>query len=114
MTNPIPELTRFREISCASSQWDAWDSEGNHYYLSYRAGTGTVSHYGPPTDETIISLIQLTRFIVADEDMDDTDGPWYDEISLADFLRLADIPPSPILAVLDEHNRHNNPTGTQR
>lgn len=27
------------------SQWDAWDEEGNYYYLRYRHGLGTVTQY---------------------------------------------------------------------
>jgi hypothetical protein len=27
------------------SQWDAWDAEGNYYYLRYRGGYGSVARY---------------------------------------------------------------------
>jgi len=27
------------------SQWDAWDADGNYYYLRYRSGYGTVTQY---------------------------------------------------------------------
>lgn len=27
------------------SQWDAWDAEGNYYYLRYRGGCGSVDQY---------------------------------------------------------------------
>ena len=31
-------------IACPS-QWDAWDAEGNYYYLRYRYGHGQVKQY---------------------------------------------------------------------
>lgn len=27
------------------SQWDAWDTDGNYYYLRYRHGSGSVTQY---------------------------------------------------------------------
>lgn len=27
------------------SQWDAWDAEGNYYYLRYRSAHGTITRY---------------------------------------------------------------------
>jgi hypothetical protein len=27
------------------SQWDAWDADGNYYYLRYRSGCGSVTQY---------------------------------------------------------------------
>ena len=31
-------------IACPS-QWDAWDADGNYYYLRYRGGHGSVRRY---------------------------------------------------------------------
>lgn len=31
-------------IACPS-QWDAWDADGNYYYLKYRSGCGSVTQY---------------------------------------------------------------------
>lgn len=37
------KLVRIVQTCCACpSQWDAWDEEGNYYYLRYRFGHGTV------------------------------------------------------------------------
>jgi hypothetical protein len=36
------------------SQWDAWDVDGNYYYLRYRWGHGTVHRYNDPDPETWI------------------------------------------------------------
>lgn len=39
-------LTKAIQTSIACpSQWDAWDADGKYYYLRYRHGVGTVSHY---------------------------------------------------------------------
>jgi hypothetical protein len=34
--------------SAAPSQWDAWDADGNYYYLRYRWGHGTVERCTSP------------------------------------------------------------------
>lgn len=46
------KLTRIVEtcIACPS-QWDAWDAEGNYYYLRFRSGLGTVDQYDSPDVE---------------------------------------------------------------
>lgn len=31
-------------VACPS-QWDGWDTEGKYYYLRYRFGCGTMTHY---------------------------------------------------------------------
>ena len=43
-TQPLPHFTR-TEQTChgCPSQWDAWDAEGNQYYLRFRWGVGTIS-----------------------------------------------------------------------
>lgn len=39
-------LVRAVQTSMACpSQWDAWDAEGNYYYLRYRHGHGSVEQY---------------------------------------------------------------------
>lgn len=40
----LPHFTR-TEQTCygCPSQWDAWDADGNQYYLRFRWGVGTIS-----------------------------------------------------------------------
>jgi len=39
-------ITRAVQTSFACpSQWDAWDADGNYYYLRYRSGCGRVQHF---------------------------------------------------------------------
>lgn len=34
-----------RTCTACPSQWDAWDAEGNYYYLRYRSGHGEIRRY---------------------------------------------------------------------
>src|SRR5437870_4567412 len=43
---PPLTLVRAVQISVACpAQWDAWDAEGNYYYLRYRSGCGRIERY---------------------------------------------------------------------
>lgn len=37
-------------IACPS-QWDAWDADGNYYYLRYRSGFGSIQRFDGPIDD---------------------------------------------------------------
>lgn len=57
----------------APSQWDAWDGEGNYYYLRFRHGVGQVVHYSdenwcdrddpseawPPSEDQLIAWFEI-------------------------------------------------------
>lgn len=75
------------------SQWDAWDAEGNYYYLRYRHGYGQIRRYEnenwyelhPPHSECIEVIAEF-------EYGDPLDG----DIELDDFARLAGIEIEPV------------------
>jgi hypothetical protein len=55
MTDPTPVteivLTRIIQTCRACpSQWDAWDADGQYYYLRYRFGHGTIDTARAPND----------------------------------------------------------------
>lgn len=50
-------------LACPS-QWDAWDAEGNYYYLKYRYGHGQVRHY--QTEDWVESALDQLIAVVAD------------------------------------------------
>jgi hypothetical protein len=71
-----------RTCSSCPSQWDAWDADGNYYYLRYRFGVGSVERQ-PSSDvetwgEEYNPLYEWTH-----------GGTLDGEISLDDFLRLS-------------------------
>lgn len=72
-------------IACPS-QWDAWDADGKYYYLRYRHGDGTVSHYpgGPNFWERLEEKGELVAsFEYGDE--------YAGSIELAEFAQRAGI-----------------------
>jgi len=72
-------------IACPS-QWDAWDADGNYYYLRYRYGHGQVRQYR--TADWVDAAEDELVGIVADfEHGHPLDG----DIALEDFARLAGI-----------------------
>lgn len=80
-------LTRVVQTAMACpSQWDAWDAEGNYYYLRYRYGHGQVKQY-KTADWTGAHEEQLVRVVASFYFGHPLDGV----ISLADFARLAGI-----------------------
>ncbi len=62
------------------SQWDAWDLDGNYWYLRYRHGVGTATRQPGPDWETWDWREPNIRF-----DTGDGNGC----IELDDFCRLA-------------------------
>lgn len=75
-------------IACPS-QWDAWDADGNYYYLRYRHGCGAVRQYRDEnwTDRTYEEAVGDGRTVASFEHGDPLDGT----ISLPEFAELAGI-----------------------
>lgn len=72
------------------SQWDAWDAEGNYYYLRYRHGCGEIRQY--KTENWVESdENELIRVVADFEYGDPLDG----SIELDEFARLAGIELAP-------------------
>jgi hypothetical protein len=70
-------------IACPS-QWDAWDADGNYYYLRYRNGRGQVRQYRS-ADWADGGSSDLVAVVADFEYGHPLDG----SISLEDFARLA-------------------------
>jgi len=68
------------------SQWDAWDADGKYYYLRYRHGHGSVTHYSGPGWADGIGL-EEGQLIASFRYGHPLDG----DISLADFAQHAGI-----------------------
>lgn len=80
-------LTRVVQTCLACpSQWDAWDGDGNYYYLRYRYGHGQVRQYRTAgwADADEDQLIGVVADFEHGHELDGT-------ISLADFTQLAGI-----------------------
>lgn len=82
---PLPQFTR-TEQTCygCPSQWDAWDADGNQYYLRFRWGVGTLSLRGRMVDGEMQHLErgeQIVSFQAGD--------PYSGIISLDEFLDRA-------------------------
>lgn len=84
-TPPIPEFTR-TEQTCfgCPSQWDAWDADGNQYYLRFRWGVGSISLTGRMVDGEI-KYLDRSEEIVSFDTNDGLDGI----IGLEEFLDRA-------------------------
>lgn len=78
-------------LACPA-QWDAWDTEGQYYYLRYRFGHGTVDMQPGPMDEVGADAWSLKGTVSAFRTSDDDS---YDEIGLSDFVALAGLTLSP-------------------
>lgn len=80
---PRPVLVKIVQ-TCQScpSQWDAWDSEGNYWYLRYRHSVGTAERQrSSDIDEWVNKPPELSF---------DTDRGRYDgTITLEEFCQLA-------------------------
>src|SRR6266536_819421 len=77
------------------SQWDAWDADGNYYYLRYRSGHGEIrryrtEHWVDSTDDEYVETVGSF----------DYGHPLDGSIDLTDFARLAGIALAPGLAHL--------------
>jgi hypothetical protein len=77
----------------APSQWDAWDADGNYYYLRYRGGHGSVDKY---TDEHWYERVPFEKGEAVAEFQ--YGHPLDGYIDLAGFARLAGLELSPDLA----------------
>ncbi len=67
------------------AQWDAWDADGQTYYLRYRSGIGTVEAVATPTTtpESLNDARQVAEFYHGDR--------MAGSIELELFCRLAGI-----------------------
>lgn len=72
-------------IACPA-QWDAWDAEGNYYYLKYRGGHGQVRQY-ETADWVEAAEDELVRIVADFRYGHPLDG----SLSLEDFAELAGI-----------------------
>lgn len=80
----LPPLVRaVQTCRACPSQWDAWDADGQYYYLRYRGGRGSVESAASPADYVDLATENLT--VAAFRHSGDLDG----EISLDEFLQLA-------------------------
>ncbi len=90
---PPGEITLVRvtqtSIACPS-QWDAWDADGNYYYLRFRHGHGEMRRYrtadwvGSDDDQYISTVASFT-----DED------EWAGDITLQEFAARTGVLLSP-------------------
>lgn len=86
-------LVRATQTSMACpSQWDAWDADGNYYYLRYRHGCGQIRHYRT-ADWIGVDEDQLIEVVAEFEFGHPLDG----EISLEEFASHAGIALAPEL-----------------
>jgi hypothetical protein len=74
-------------VACPS-QWDAWDQDGNYWYLRYRHGRGTAERQPGPGWQTW----DLHEADISFEGQDDDDDGC---ISLERFCELAGLPIDP-------------------
>ena len=66
------------------SQWDAWDADGNYYYLRYRSGHGSVTRY--EDENWYHSPVEQDHQVISDFEYG---HPLDGIISLVDFAPLA-------------------------
>lgn len=83
MVEPIALARVVQSCRACPSQWNAWDAEGQYYYLRFRCGRGTVESAASPADyvnpETPNTLV--AEFTHGDR--------WSGELALDEFLALA-------------------------
>lgn len=79
------------------SQWDAWDVDGQTYYLRYRSGVGTVEAVLTPT--TTPESLNDARLVARFQHDDRLAG----YIELEEFCRLAGISLAPDGEVVSQH-----------
>lgn len=81
----LPALVRaVQTCSACPSQWDAWDADGQYYYLRYRGGRGTVETATSAkgyVDESAPGPVLVANFNFG--------GCLDGDISLAEFLERA-------------------------
>jgi hypothetical protein len=91
------KLVRAVQTSMACpSQWDAWDAEGNYYYLRFRHGYGQIRQY--KTEDWVDSDEDELIGVVGEfEHGDPLDG----SIELDEFATLAGIELDPAIYAVD-------------
>lgn len=52
MASPLEFVKVVRTCIACPSQWDAWNAEGDYYYLRYRSGRGTIEETPGPDPAT--------------------------------------------------------------
>jgi hypothetical protein len=110
MTTRIVLVRATQTCMATPSQWDAWDGDGNYYYLRYRSGYGEIRQYASPgwVDAPWIADVdrsepgwalranpEYVRTVATFEHGDPLDG----EITLKEFAALAGVTLSPELMV---------------
>lgn len=81
---PLPVFTRTAQTCrCMPSQWNAWDADGQYYYLRYRSGRGSIETAGSEQDYLDNGPSSLVAAFTADDD------EYVGEMSLEEFLELA-------------------------
>lgn len=89
-SGPVTLVRTVQTAMACPSQWDAWDDEGNYYYLRYRGGHGSITRY---EDENWCgSPIQQEHTVIADFEFG---HPLDGVISLEKFAELAGIALAP-------------------
>lgn len=84
--NDALELVRVVQTCWACpSQWDAWDADGQTYYMRYRSGVGTVE--AVPTPTTTAESLNDARLVAKFEHGDRMAG----FLELDEFCQLAGI-----------------------
>lgn len=80
-----PTLPVFTEVvqTCRAcpSQWDAWDQDGQYYYLRYRYGRGIIEKAADDSDQALMAAELVVNFQYG--------GRLEGEITLDEFLRQA-------------------------
>lgn len=85
------------------SQWDAWDTEGNKYYLRYRFGRGTMSQdLGDDVYEVVASWQSGDPL---DGIIDLKDFAWMSGVKLAKDIQLSEEEPTTWLIIVDKNIR---------
>lgn len=80
----FPVFTRtVQTCLCFPSQWNAWDADGQYYYLRYRSGRGTIETAASEEDYLQNGPSGLVARFTADDEY------YVGEMSLEEFLRLA-------------------------
>lgn len=85
---------------CVPAQWDAWDANGQYYYLRYRFGRGTVDTYDTPDSTSWLAAPEgdVAAFC-------DADDPWRGDIELDEFLQRTglQLAPGAVVVSYDEY-----------
>ena len=72
-----------RTCTACPSQWDAWDLDGNYWYLRYRSGRGTATRQPDPDVDTWTGKEPNISFEIPEE------MPYGGSIELGEFCERA-------------------------